>query len=246
MKVLNKYTLLALSLIFSSSAVFAGEEDIVSNPNEEVQVISQKEINKVKAQTKKEFTEYFEDVQLVHVYTVDELNAMTEAGNHLEIIGVDNQCQFAPDIEKRAKKSVASAYQYVYGDMLINGVCYNRDVQSGIYYINAAAKKAYPAAMVKMSFYYEIGRYVIEDKVKAVSYMHEAAMMGFVPARIEWVGMLLRDLGTTKDYKEAYGWLHSVVPSTESQYLTTKTYLERLSQRMPKNIIEKAVAYNPY
>ena len=100
--------------------------------------------------------------------------------------------------------------------------------------------------MVKMSFYYEIGRYVIEDKVKAVSYMHEAAMMGFVPARIEWVGMLLRDLGTTKDYKEAYGWLHSVVPSTESQYLTTKTYLERLSQRMPKNIIEKAVAYNPY
>ncbi len=225
-----------------------GRQETVSSKavTENKPVITDDKIADVKEETRKEYTDLLSDVYLMHVYTVDELNAWVEAGTHLKNIGKVNECQFSEDIERRAKKGVASAYEFVYAEMLITRTCFSKDTQSGIYYLQQAAHKAYPAAMVKLAYYYEIGRYVEQNVKRAEVLMHEAAMTGYVPARIEWVGMLLRGLGSTKDYVEAYGWLHNSIPATYTQYVTSSSYLKQLSTLMPSYLVEKAKEYNPY
>lgn len=180
-----------------------------------------------------------EDIN-VHVYTMEEINSWVEAGNHLKMLTDVYECQFVDDIKQRAIKGVASAYEFLYGEMLIGSVCVNKDVSSGIYYIEQAAKKGYPGAMRKMSFFYEIGRYVQKDTTRAKYLMHEAAVMGYIPAQIDWVEMLLRGIGTPADYEEAYSLLHNSVVSTPMQFEKTKRCLAQLSTKMPPYIVERA------
>lgn len=207
--------------------------------------VSYKDVSNISATLQKQYTDLDDELPLVHVYTVDEINAWVETGTHLNNM-TSNQCQFSQDIEQRARKNVASAYEFLFAEMLISGVCYSKDVQSGVYYMNKAAQNGYPAAMAKLAFYYEIGRYVYQDEDRAVSLMHEAAMTGYVPARIDWVGMLLRGLGSPRDYEEAYGWLHNSVPATLVQFNTSDRYLKELSTKMPAYAVRRAKTHNYY
>lgn len=189
------------------------------------------------------YTSSDEETPLVHVYTPDEINQWVERGNHIYVIKTLNQCQFASDIEKRARKGMAAAYEFLYGEMLINGACFTRNIGNGIYYIQQAVDLGYPAAMRRLAFFYETGRYVSQDVVKSESMMHEAAMMGFVPARIDWGGMLARNLGSPRDYEEAYSWLHGVVPASPAQSIRTREYMALLRERMPENVVERALRH---
>lgn len=241
-----KFLLLLIPLLWVNLAYASETEISDSFDGASKEVISEAEIEHFKAETEKEYTDVYNDVDLVHVYTVDEVNAWVEVGTHLKNISVVHNCQFAPDIERRAKKSVASAYEYLYGEMLITNTCFNKDVQTGIHFLQQSASKGYPAAMLKLAYYYEVGRYVEQDTKKAEVLMHEAAMTGFVPARIEWVGMLLRGIGSTKDYMEAYGWLHNSVPASNVQFEQSASYLKQLASLMPKYLVEKAKKSNLY
>ena len=136
-----------------------------------------------------------------------------------------------------------AAYEFLYGEMLINGACFTRNIGNGIYYIQQAVDLGYPAAMRRLAFFYETGRYVSQDVVKSESMMHEAAMMGFVPARIDWGGMLARNLGSPRDYEEAYSWLHGVVPASPAQSIRTREYMALLRERMPENVVERALRH---
>src|SRR5574344_1693352 len=197
---------------------------MASNSNSDT--LNYKDVDNMSDELNKQYSNLEDEIPLVHVYTVDEINAWVESGTHL--------------------KNVASSYDFLYAEMLISGVCFGKDVQSGIYYMNKASQKGYPAAMAKLAFYYEIGRYVFQDEDRAVSLMHEAAMTGFVQARIDWVGMLLRGLGSPSDYEEAYGWLHNSVPSTLVQFNTSDRYLKKLSAKMPTYAVRRAKTQNYY
>jgi sodium-type polar flagellar protein MotX len=216
---------------------------MASNSNSDT--LNYKDVDNMSDELNKQYSNLEDEIPLVHVYTVDEINAWVESGTHLKNVAA-NQCQFSQDIQQRAKKNVASSYDFLYAEMLISGVCFGKDVQSGIYYMNKASQKGYPAAMAKLAFYYEIGRYVFQDEDRAVSLMHEAAMTGFVQARIDWVGMLLRGLGSPSDYEEAYGWLHNSVPSTLVQFNTSDRYLKKLSAKMPTYAVRRAKTQNYY
>lgn len=188
-----------------------------------------------------EHEELDEDALELHVYTPQEISEWVEKGSHLSIVRDINGCQFIDDIQNRAQKAVSSSYQFLLGDMYLSGTCVNKDISQGIFYMKEAASKSYPAAMRRMAFYYEIGRYVHKDIPKSLYLMHDAALMGYVPARIDWVGMLNRGLGSPKDYIEAYGMLHNSVMDTSVQVSTTKRYLDELGAKMPENAIVKAM-----
>ena len=128
----------------------------------------------------------------------------------------------------------------MYGEMLLSGTCVDKDVNLGIYYITKSTWQAYPAAMRRLALYYEIGRYVVQDKKKAEVLMREAAVMGFLPAIIDWVAMLLRNIGSPKDYVQAYSMLHHSIFSTPVQKRTSERYLEMLAERMPQYAIDNA------
>ena len=70
--------------------------------------------------------------------------------------------------------------------------------------------------------------------------MREAAVMGFLPAKIDWVAMLLRNIGSPKDYVQAYSMLHHSIFSTPVQKRTSERYLEMLAERMPQYAIDNA------
>lgn len=181
-----------------------------------------------------------DDFVALHVYTPNELNAWIETGSQLSIIKEMYGCQFSEDIRNRAEKGMAVAYEFMYGDMLLSGTCVDKDVNLGIYYITKSSWQAYPAAMRRLAFYYEIGRYVVQDKKKAEVLMREAAVMGFLPAKIDWVAMLLRNIGSPKDYVQAYSMLHHSIFSTPVQKRTSERYLEMLAERMPQYAIDNA------
>ncbi|MGN1394706.1 MAG: tetratricopeptide repeat protein [Succinivibrionaceae bacterium] len=175
-----------------------------------------------------------------HIYTIEEINSWVETGSQLSVLSQVHGCQFTDDIRHRAMRSLSSSYEFLYGDMLVNGVCVDKDISSGVFYIQEAAKKGYPGAMRRLSFYYEVGRYVQQDKDKATLLMHEAALMGYVPAQIDWVSMLIRGMGSAVDYEEAYSLLHHSLVATPIQFDKSKKYLEELATRMPDYIVERA------
>ncbi len=202
--------------------------------------------SKISQKITERYTNLDDEAQKLHVYTSDEINRWVEQGNHLSIIGKVNQCQFVDDIEKRAKVGMSASYQHLYGELLINGICVPKNEATGIYYLQQAASIGYPASMRRLAFFYEIGRYVNEDKRKAEALMHEAAMMGYVPAKIDWGGMLLRDMGSPLDYEEAYSWLNSIVTDNKIQSLKAKKYIAQLKERMPEYAIKRAMRTKYY
>lgn len=223
----------------SNGEVINAQDATVINANNDAQHIVQQVMAK-------KFTTLAEETPLVYVYTPDEINQWVEKGNHVYVMQEINQCQFSVDIKQRARKGMAAAYQFLYGELLLNGVCFARNEGAGIYYIQQAVDLGYPAAMRKLAFFYEIGRYLQQDIRRAEALMHEAAMMGYVPARIDWGGMLARNLGSPRDYEEAYSWLHNIVPSSPAQANRTREYMALLRKKMPENIIDRAMRNRYY
>ncbi len=233
---MKKLPLLLVSVLFFTGTVSALE--IKSDEKTP-------EIKSIEAEVKA-YTDSNADVPVVHVYTPEEINAWVMQGNDLYNLSEVNGCQFSDDIKLRAKKDVAASYQYLYSHMLLSGTCAPKDVAQGIFYLEKAADKAYPAALRKLGFFYEIGRYVGQDQVKAEALMREAAEIGFVPARIDWAGMLLRNMGETRDLPEAYSLLKHSVPSTpwESEY--TKRYIAEIESLIPENVRVEALRASWY
>ncbi|MBQ3681853.1 MAG: sel1 repeat family protein [Succinimonas sp.] len=202
-------------------------------------------VRKVEASVK-EFRDANGETPLVHVYTPEEITEWVILGTDIYNLKDVNACQFSDDIVLRARKHVAAAYDYLYSHMLLTGSCVPRDTAMGIFYLEKAADLAYPAALRKLGFFYETGRYVAQDTVKAEALMREAAEMGYVPARIDWAGMLLRDLGSAQDMPEAWVLLKKSVKSTpwEEEYITL--YIQELESRIPENVLAEAARKSFY
>ena len=236
MKIKKLLLLMSLSCFFAAGTAAALEATSVQDdPN----------VRKVESSIK-EFRDASGETPLVHVYTPEEITEWVILGTDLYNLKEVNACQFTDDIVLRARKDVAAAYDYLYSHMLLTGSCVPRDTAMGISYLEKAADLAYPAALRKLGFFYETGRYVSQDTVKAEALMRQAAEMGYVPARIDWAGMLLRDLGSVKDMPEAWVLLKKSVKSTpwEEEYITM--YIRELESRVPENVLAEAAKKSFY
>ncbi|GAB3534363.1 flagellar protein MotX [Photobacterium proteolyticum] len=181
-----------------------------------------------------------EDVgEAVPVYTESDLIRMFDANSHLQQVKADD-CQLLQDIEARAVRVESPAYQFLYGDMLAWGVCVDRDVETGIYYMQSAAHQGSPAALEQLGRYYATGTLVQQDRERAIPYLREAASMGNVDARIQLAELLLSNYGSPLDFEDAYRWLYNTVTASRKTHSKITSLRRSLENRMPGNVIARA------
>lgn len=181
------------------------------------------------------------ELQAVPLYRQDELLNWIEQGRHLTQVRQD-RCQLTQDIEARASVMKIPAYQFLWGDMLAWGVCTKPNAELGVQYLWEAANHGLAPALEQLGRYYWKGTLVQKDLVRAETLMREAASLGFLRARIEWVEMLLQGMGSPLDYEDAYRWLHGSVIGDQAQHQKAASLLSRLGNRMPANVVARAKA----
>lgn len=181
------------------------------------------------------------ELQAVPLYRQDELLNWIEQGRHLTQVKQD-RCQLTQDIEARASVMKIPAYQFLWGDMLAWGVCTKPNAELGVQYMWEAANQGLAPALEQLGRYYWKGTLVQKDLVRAETLMREAASLGFLRARIEWVEMLLQGMGSPLDYEDAYRWLHGSVIGDKALHQKAASLLNRLGNRMPANVVARAKA----
>ncbi|EHN69415.1 flagellar protein MotX [Aliivibrio fischeri] len=176
----------------------------------------------------------------IPIYTENQLFRLFDTNSHLnQVKNVDN-CQLVQDIVARATKIDSPAYEFLYGDMLAWGVCVDRDVELGLYYMENAARQGLPAALEQIGRYYAKGTLVQQDRERAIPYLREAAGMGNINARIHLAELLLSDYGSPLDYEDAYRWLYNSVTADGRKHKRIANLRNGLEMRMPGNVIARA------
>ncbi len=177
----------------------------------------------------------------VPIYSEAELLKLIHENKHLERVKADN-CQLVEDIVARATRINLPSYEFLYGDMLAWGVCVDKNVELGLYYMQSAAQQGLPEALEQLGRYYARGIFVQQDRERAIPYLREASAMGNVKARILLAELLLRDYGSPLDYEDAYRWLYNSVTADKRQHRRIAMLRQGLEERMPQNIVARAKA----
>ncbi len=176
----------------------------------------------------------------IPIYTENQLFRLFDTNSHLTQVKTVDSCQLVEDIVARATKIDSPAYEFLYGDMLAWGVCVNRDVELGLFYMENAARQGLPAALEQIGRYYSKGTLVQQDRERAIPYLREAAGMGNINARIHLAELLLNDYGSPLDYEDAYRWLYNSVTEDGRKHKRIANLRNGLEMRMPGNAIARA------
>ncbi|KXF80213.1 flagellar protein MotX [Enterovibrio coralii] len=179
------------------------------------------------------------------VYDDSQLIRLFETNTHLNKVK-DDDCQLLQDIEARALRVESPAYQFLYGDMLAWGVCVDRDVENGIYYMQLAAQQGLPAALEQLGRYYSRGTLVQQDRERAIPYFREAASLGDTRARLQLAELLVNDYGSPLDYEDAYRWLYHTITADQSTHNRISSLRKALEDKMPRNVIARAKRRDTY
>ena len=180
-----------------------------------------------------------EQLKAIQIYTQDELLSLIKQNKHLQRVKSDD-CQLLQDIEDRATRVDVPAYQFLYGDMLAYGVCVDRDVERGIYYMRKSADQGLPEGLEQMGRYYHTGHLVQADIEQAITYLREAAAMGNLAARIRLVEIFLGGDGSPYDYEHAYRWLHHAIIADKKTHQKVTRLLAQLAKLMPAKVVARA------
>ncbi|MBU1435869.1 MAG: sel1 repeat family protein [Gammaproteobacteria bacterium] len=180
-----------------------------------------------------------QDLQVVQLYTQDELLSLIRQNAHLQRVKADD-CQLVKDIEARADIMKLPSYQFLFGDMLVYGVCVPVNVERGWDLMDDAAKQGLPEALEQIGRYYQQGKFVQKDLVKAQYYLHEAGAMGNINAQIRLAELLLSGHGSPVDYETVYRWLHHSVTADKKLHQRIQVALQKLATRMPEPVLARA------
>ncbi|MGL4826847.1 MAG: tetratricopeptide repeat protein [Vibrionaceae bacterium] len=176
----------------------------------------------------------------VPIYDEAQLIRLFENNRHLQKVAKEDDCQLLQDIEARAIRIEMPAYQFLYGDMLAWGICIEKDVEQGLYYMQQSAAQGLPAALEQLGRYYANGILVQQDKERAVLYMREAALLGNVRAKVQLAELLLTDNGSPLDYEDAYRWLYSTATADKTLHKKIAQLRKKLEARMPAYVVRRA------
>ena len=181
----------------------------------------------------------FAQYEVIQLYTQDELNQLININQHLQRVRKDD-CQLVEDIQAHALKIKEPSYTYLWGDMLAWGVCVERNAKLGMHYIKQSAKQGLLPAIEQLGRYYERGILVKVDKERAIIYYREAALQGFLKAKLNYIRLLLKGYGSPVDYEEAYRVLYHSVFTSKDVKRQAHELLASLAQKMPERIVENA------
>lgn len=180
-----------------------------------------------------------QQVDAVQLYSQDELLDLIKTNSHLRRVRADD-CQLVEDIEARADIMRLPAYQFLYGDMLAYAVCVPRNVERGWDLMLQAAAQGLPEALEQVGRYYHIGRFVQVDIDKALVYLHEAAAMGNLNAKLRYAQLLVEGYGSPVDYEQSYRWLHHAISANDATHARIQKLLQQLAQKMPERVVASA------
>jgi len=185
------------------------------------------------------FANSYDGYEVIQLYTQDELNVLIANNQHLQRVKKDD-CQLVEDIEAHALKIKEPSYVYLWGDMLAWGVCVEKNAPLGMHYIEESAKQGLLAAIEQLGRYYEKGVLVQADKTKAITFYREAALQGFLNAKINYGRMLIEGYGSPVDYEDAYSALFHTVISNRTTHQQVQALLSELASRMPEHVVRRA------
>jgi TPR repeat protein len=181
-----------------------------------------------------------DELEAVQLYTDEALVSMFEDNRHLRQVEQIDRCQLVMDIEAQAELEQRPTYQFLYGDMLAWGVCYERDVELGLHYMRVAADQGLIQALEQLGRYYHTGTIVQQDTERAIRYLREAASLGNLAAQKRFADIMLAGNGSPYDFTHAYHWLHHAETGDREEHQRIQQKLEQLGKLMPPSAVEKA------
>ncbi|MCG9697465.1 flagellar protein MotX [Shewanella sp. Isolate11] len=179
------------------------------------------------------------DTRAVDIYSQEQLIDMIRDKSYLTRVRGD-ECQLVQDIEARAEVLKQPLYQYLWAEMLNYGICVPANPPRGISLLRDAAEQGSAEAMVRIAEYYHDGKFVIQDKQRAVQYTLPAAASGDQPARIMLVRLFGEGYGSPRDYVLGYHWLYNDVFSDEATKQEAIKLLKVLEAKMPPSAVTRA------
>lgn len=180
-----------------------------------------------------------QELEAVQVYTQDELITLINNNQHLNRIKAD-RCQIVEDIEARADIMQVPAFQFLWGDMLAWGVCVEPNPAQGIYYIREAANQGLMAALEQLGRYHNNGKFVQQDKKRAVMYLREAAALGNINAQLQLADLFLDGYGSPYDFEDLYHWLYNAITNNSAMHKKITAYMNELEKLMHPKAVRKA------
>ncbi|MCG9738382.1 flagellar protein MotX [Shewanella insulae] len=179
------------------------------------------------------------ELKAVNIYSQEQLIEMIRDKSYLTRVKGDD-CQLVQDIEARAEVLKQPLYQYLWAEMLNYGICVKANPPRGISLLRDAAEQGSAEAMVRIAEYYHDGKFVIQDKERAVQYTLPAAASGDLPARMMLVRLFGEGYGSPRDYEMGYHWLYNDVFSDEATKQEALKLLMVLEAKMPASAVERA------
>ncbi|MEX1220933.1 MAG: tetratricopeptide repeat protein [Idiomarina sp.] len=183
---------------------------------------------------------YAQDLEAVQLYTDADLIAMFRQNTHLNRVSEVDRCQLVQDIKAQAEIEKRPTYQFLYGDMLAWNVCYERNEELGLRYMEIAAEQGLPEALEQLGRYYHEGVLVQEDVERAILYLREASSLGSLPAQLRLADILIAGKGSPYDLEKAYQWLYQAVTADRENYQAIRTRLAAMADLMPARVVERA------
>ncbi|MDF0534754.1 sel1 repeat family protein [Shewanella yunxiaonensis] len=179
------------------------------------------------------------ETRAVDIYSQAQLLHMIRNHTYLQRIKAD-KCQIVQDIEAHADVLKEPVYQYLWGEMLNYGVCVKADPAHGMQLLRNAAEQGSAEAMVRIAQYYSEGKFLIQDKQRAVQYVYSAAANGDLPAQMMLVELFGEGYGSPRDYLMAYHWLYNQTFNDSATQKRASELLAKLATKMPASQVEQA------
>ena len=181
----------------------------------------------------------FAVTEAVDIYSDQQLISLIRSNQYLQRVKADD-CQLVQDIEARAEVLQQPMYQFLWGEMLNNGVCVKAHPSRGMALLQTSAEQGSAEAMVKLADYYYRGKLVIKDPNRAVQYIVPAAANGYLSARMMLVRLFGEGYGSPSDYELGYHWLYNSIFDDDAQQKEASSLLQMLAAKMPASVVARA------
>ncbi|WP_165872349.1 SEL1-like repeat protein [Shewanella frigidimarina] len=181
----------------------------------------------------------FAVTEAVDIYSDQQLISLIRSNQYLQRVKADD-CQLVQDIEARAEVLQQPMYQFLWGEMLNNGVCVKAHPSRGIALLKTSAEQGSAEAMVKLADYYYRGKLVIKDPNRAVQYVLPAAANGDLTAIMTLVRLFGEGYGSPADYELGYHWLYNSIFDDDAQQKKASSLLQMLAAKMPASTVARA------
>ena len=176
-------------------------------------------------------------IKAIELYSEPQLLNYIRRGVYLQRVRLD-RCQIVADIRDHAQIMKQPAYQYLYAEMLIYGVCVRKDRPRGINMLRDSVRQGLPEAMLRLAQYYDNSTILVPNQEKSVRLSFAASKAGNVRGRLMLVRLLLEGYGSPQMYPQAYEWLYHSTFNSPVRQKEALILLAKMEKILPFYTVE--------